>query len=98
LLRETGSLGARRHAVRRVALPRTSATVHVAGQPVRVKQGPWGAKPEHDDVVAAAEATGRSLREVADRARMLSERGGSAGAEKADPEPGGSAGDDLDRG
>jgi len=96
LLRETGSLGARRHAVRRVALPRTSATVHVAGQPVRVKQGPWGAKPEHDDVVAAAEATGRSLREVADRARLLSERGEQA--DSGPSEPSGSAGDDLDRG
>jgi hypothetical protein len=106
LLRETGSLGARRHPVRRVALPRTSATVHVAGQPIRVKQGPWGAKPEHDDVAAAAEASGRSLREVADRARLLSERGGSAvaglanpgdsaGDERADPaDPAGSAGAD----
>jgi hypothetical protein len=66
--------------------------VHVAGQPVRVKRGPWGAKAEHDDVVAAADATGRSPREIADRARLLSERG--AATDEAPT----SAGDDLDRG
>ena len=73
LLRETGSLGLRRRLVERVALPRRTTTVNVDGHPVRIKHGPWGAKPEHDDVVAAAAALGRSLREVAEAARRAGE-------------------------
>ncbi|SHL20999.1 hypothetical protein SAMN05443637_12126 [Pseudonocardia thermophila] len=69
LLRETGSLGARRRTVERVVLPRSTSTVTVEGHPVRIKHGPWGAKPEHDDVAAAAAALGLPLREVAERAR-----------------------------
>ena len=68
LLRETGSLGLRRRTVERLALPRYTTTVDVDGHPVRVKHGPWGAKPEHDDVVAAADALALPLREVALRA------------------------------
>jgi uncharacterized protein (TIGR00299 family) protein len=71
LLRETGSLGARRHPVARLALPRQVRTVHVDGQPIRIKFGPWGAKPEHDDVVAASAVLGAPAREVARRARSL---------------------------
>ncbi|WP_300019343.1 nickel pincer cofactor biosynthesis protein LarC [Pseudonocardia sp.] len=69
VLSETGSLGLRRSPVDRVALPRSSTVVEVDGHPVRVKRGPWGAKPEHDDVAAAAAALGLPLREVARRAR-----------------------------
>ncbi|MDT7601853.1 MAG: pyridinium-3,5-bisthiocarboxylic acid mononucleotide nickel chelatase [Pseudonocardiales bacterium] len=96
LLRETGSLGARRGPVRRTALPRRSRTVEVDGQLIRLKYGPWGGKPEHDDVAAAAESLGLPLREVADRARAL-------GTETADACPAGGRpddglrGDDLDR-
>lgn len=68
LLAETGSLGLRRHRVDRHALPRTTTTVTVDGHPVRVKTGPWRAKPEHDDVAAAARALGLPLRTVAERA------------------------------
>lgn len=68
VLAETGSLGLRRSPVDRVALARATTTVTVEGHPVRVKHGPWGAKPEHDDVAAAAEALGLPLREVARRA------------------------------
>jgi uncharacterized protein (DUF111 family) len=57
--------------VQRTALPRAVRTVHVQGRPVRVKQGPWGVKPEHDDVVAAAEALGLPAWEVARRVRSL---------------------------
>ena len=35
------------------------------GCTVRVKVGPHGAKPEHDDVARAASALGRPLRDVA---------------------------------
>ncbi|MDN5750757.1 MAG: LarC family nickel insertion protein, partial [Pseudonocardia sp.] len=75
VLTETGSLGLRRSGVDRVALPRRTTTVQVAGHPVRVKSGPWGAKPEHDDVVAAATALGMPLREVARRALLLGDDG-----------------------
>jgi uncharacterized protein (TIGR00299 family) protein len=73
LLRETGSLGLRRRTLERVALPRRTTTVTVDGHPVRIKHGPWGAKPEHDDVVAAADALGRSAREVAEAARRATD-------------------------
>ncbi len=69
LLSETGSLGVRRSTVERVALAREEHTVRVDGHPIRVKRGPWAAKPEHDDVVAAAAALELPLREVAERAR-----------------------------
>jgi len=68
LLRESGSLGARRYAVSRTALPRSTHTVQVEGHPVRVKHGPWSAKPEHDDVVIAARALDLTYRQVADQA------------------------------
>jgi uncharacterized protein (TIGR00299 family) protein len=73
LLRETGSLGLRRRPVDRVALPRRTTTVTVEGHPVRMKHGPWGAKPEHDDVVAVADLLGRSAREVAEAARRATD-------------------------
>ncbi|GAA5164213.1 nickel pincer cofactor biosynthesis protein LarC [Pseudonocardia eucalypti] len=73
LLAETGSLGVRRQRVERHALPRRVRTVELAGRPIRVKYGPWGGKPEHDDVAAAAEAVGLPLREVARRALALAD-------------------------
>ena len=68
LLAETGSLGARRHQVQRHALPRQEAEVTVQGHRIRVKIGPHRAKPEHDDVAAAAAATGLPARVVAEQA------------------------------
>ena len=64
MLVETGSLGLRRHAVRRTALDRAFETVHVLGQPVRRKRGPHGAKPEYEDVARAARVLGLPLRAV----------------------------------
>jgi uncharacterized protein (TIGR00299 family) protein len=75
LLAETGSLGARRHPVQRRALSRQAAEVTVQGHRIRVKIGPYRAKPEHDDVAAAALATGLPRRDVAEQAlRQLAER------------------------
>ncbi|WP_432933271.1 nickel pincer cofactor biosynthesis protein LarC [Microbispora sp. CA-135349] len=65
VLRETGSLGLRRSVVEKVALPRHFATVRLYGQDVRMKHGPWGVKPEHDDLARLAQVTGKPLRELA---------------------------------
>jgi pyridinium-3,5-bisthiocarboxylic acid mononucleotide nickel chelatase len=73
LFAETGTLGLRRHPVERLALPRRTRTVEVDGQPIRVKYGPWGGKPEHDDVVRAAERLGLPLGRVARRALSLAD-------------------------
>jgi uncharacterized protein (TIGR00299 family) protein len=68
VLSETGSLGLRRSGVERWALPRRTTTVDVDGYSIRLKHGPWGTKPEHDDLAAAAVALGLPLRVVAQRA------------------------------
>jgi uncharacterized protein (TIGR00299 family) protein len=68
VLAETGSLGLRRTVVDRLALERSQATVQVGGHSIAVKRGPWGAKPEHDDVAAAAAALNLPLRTVARQA------------------------------
>lgn len=81
LLSETGSLGLRRTVVERLALERGSRVVEVSGHPVRVKSGPWGAKPEHDDVVAAATALGLPARTVAMRALESADAVGHGGDE-----------------
>lgn len=73
VLAETGSLGLRRSSVDRLALPRSVDTVDVEGYAIRVKRGPWGAKPEHDDVAAAAAALDRPVRLVAQQALRASE-------------------------
>jgi uncharacterized protein (TIGR00299 family) protein len=84
LLHETGSLGARQHQVRREALPRQQTEVTVQGHGIRVKLGPHRAKPEHDDVAAAARATGLALHQVAGEAlRQLPPPGNPGGAASA---------------
>jgi uncharacterized protein (DUF111 family) len=66
LVEETGTLGVRWWPVRRWASPRHVEEVEVDGHRVRLKVGGGGrAKPEHDDVAAAALALGRPLRDVA---------------------------------
>ncbi|GII77370.1 UPF0272 protein [Sphaerisporangium rufum] len=65
VLAETGGLGLRRAFVDKVALPRHTETVEIHGRPVRVKHGPAGAKPEYDDLVQVAAASGRPLRQLA---------------------------------
>lgn len=65
LARETATLGLREWTVTKHELDRRTVEVDVDGHLVRIKVGPFGAKPEHDDVVAAARALGRPVREVA---------------------------------
>jgi len=62
---ETGTLGIRETAATKHAHPRRFDEVEVGGGTVRIKVGPHGAKPEHDDLVTLALATGRPLRELA---------------------------------
>jgi pyridinium-3,5-bisthiocarboxylic acid mononucleotide nickel chelatase len=68
VLGETGSLGLRFWPVERYALARQTVTVDVDGHAVRIKSGPHGSKPEHDDVATAARELGVPLREIARRA------------------------------
>lgn len=63
--RETGSLGYRTNIVHRHASERRFDSVMIDGNTISIKVGPHGAKPEHDDVVAAARATGRPARDLA---------------------------------
>jgi uncharacterized protein (TIGR00299 family) protein len=70
LLVHTTSLGVRRHVVQRRALPREMLDVTSFGHPVRVKvarlpDGSERPKPEAEDVIRVAEATGRSAHAVA---------------------------------
>lgn len=62
---ETGTLGIRESVVTKHVAERRLDTVDIDGYIVRVKAGPHGAKPEHDDLVALSVATGRPLRELA---------------------------------
>ena len=70
MLTRTSTIGVRRSDVSRRALPREERTVSVEGERVRVKvvrtpDGEHRAKPEFDDVAAAARALGRDPRTVA---------------------------------
>ncbi len=69
LMSETGTLGVRRIDAQREVLPRHEGRVNVTGHAVRMKVGPHRAKPEYDDLVTIAHATGEPVRLVADRAQ-----------------------------
>lgn len=71
VLAETGSLGLRVTGTRRRVLERSFGSVRVDGCRIRVKHGPYGSKPEHDDVAAAAAVLRLPLRTVAQRALRL---------------------------
>ena len=64
LLAETGSLGVRRTTIDKVIVDRDVVTVEVHADTVRVKRGPWGAKPEYADVARASAALGMPVRTV----------------------------------
>ena len=79
MLIATTTIGVRRTAVTRRALPRRAAVVEVEGHQVRVKLvtrpgGAVTAKPEHDDVVRVAEATGRPVSSIFRDAELAAER------------------------
>lgn len=68
MMAETGTLGVRQVSTVRTVAPRSVTTVDVAGHRIDIKVGPHGAKPEYDQVVIAAEATGATFRDIAARA------------------------------
>lgn len=71
LLSETGSMGVRGALLERWPEARTEVTVHVDGQPVRLKVSEHRVKVEFDDAAAAASALGLPVREVMQRAAAL---------------------------
>ena len=70
----TGTLGIRTEAVTKHVLPRRFETVEVHGHRIRIKIGPYSAKPEHDDLVAASRATGLPVRQLRAAAQQAMER------------------------
>ncbi|HEX6608117.1 MAG TPA: nickel pincer cofactor biosynthesis protein LarC [Chloroflexia bacterium] len=85
LLRETSTLGVRRRELDRLKAPRRMLTVVTSAGPIRVKarllDGAWTAQPEYDDCLAAAQRTGRPLREILDEAATEARRLLSADAQ-----------------
>jgi uncharacterized protein (DUF111 family) len=79
LLAESTTIGVRRSAVERRALPRERAEVRVLDYPVAVKivtlpSGARRAKPEYEDVRRVAQATGQPLRTILFLAQEAAER------------------------
>jgi uncharacterized protein (TIGR00299 family) protein len=79
LLSHTTTIGVRRLGFDRRALRRTEKRVHILGHDVRVKtttlpDGTSRRKPEHDDLVAVSQATGRPLGDLASLAISAAER------------------------
>ena len=75
LFAETGTLGVRTETVDKTALPRTFRHVEVRGHRIAIKVGPHQAKPEFDDLRAAAEATGLPLQQLAREALVADSSG-----------------------
>lgn len=61
---ETGTLGIRTEHVVKHHLPRDVHEVEIRGFSIRIKTGPFGAKPEHDDLVVAGRATGIPVKQL----------------------------------
>jgi len=79
VLTETTTVGLREHGTVRTVLERQERTVDIAGQPVRVKTARLdgavvNAMPEWDDVVAAARALGRPVKDVLQDAHAAARR------------------------
>ena len=78
VLQVTTTIGVRSVAVVRRALAREMRMVEVLGQKIRVKiatlpDGTRRAKPEFEDVAHGATVTGRTFREISERARRAAE-------------------------
>jgi uncharacterized protein (TIGR00299 family) protein len=71
VFQETGTLGVRSEPVTKHHLAREWRMVSVQGHPVAIKVSPHGAKPEHNDLAAASQATGIPIRHLAAEAIRL---------------------------
>lgn len=71
ILAETATLGVRLSTLQKLEQPRRFEAVEIDGHTVRIKIGPAGAKPEYDDLAAAARALSLPLTEVSRRALRL---------------------------
>ena len=78
---ETGTLGIRTETLAKTALPRTFSHVEVRGHRIAIKVGPQHAKPEFDDLRAAAEASGLPLRQLAREALVRFEQSRGQGVD-----------------
>ncbi|MGP4111495.1 nickel pincer cofactor biosynthesis protein LarC [Streptomyces sp. 4N509B] len=81
IFRETSSIGVRETPATKHALDRTETTTEVAGHPVRLKVAwlagePVNVQAEHDDLLAAATATGIPVKELLRRATASIPPGG----------------------
>ncbi len=70
LIRESGTLGVRATTAERWPQEREEGTVAVDGHVIRIKRSANRVKVEQDDALAAAVATGRSLRDVLSEAEV----------------------------
>jgi len=73
----TGSLGVRVTLTARSVMLREIHAVDVLGHPIRIKVSAVSAKPEFEDVVAVASATGRDLSEIDALARAALDEAGA---------------------
>ena len=67
MFRQTKTLGIKESIVQRTSAWRRVDTVTVEGQEVRIKVGPYGAKPEYSDLVTLAESLDVPLRRLSSR-------------------------------
>ncbi|MGI9597213.1 MAG: nickel insertion protein, partial [Acidimicrobiales bacterium] len=65
VFRETGTLGMRVQPVTKHVLPRHFESVLVRGRSIAMKVGPYGAKPEYDDLAMASESLEIPVRQLA---------------------------------
>ncbi len=67
MFRQTKTLGIKESIVQRTSAWRRVDTVTVEGHEIRIKVGPYGAKPEYSDLVALAETMDVPLRRLSSR-------------------------------
>ena len=68
IMAESGTLGVRRQLLIKDMAPRDTSVVTVDGQAIRVKAGPYRAKPEFDDLESASAVLGRPISDLSQQA------------------------------
>ncbi len=67
---QTGTLGLRHSEVSKHVLPRNQIDSTVRGHAISIKLGPYGAKPEYDDLVRISQETGVPIRTLSQEIRL----------------------------